>query len=240
MNDISALQEAQVLDWLQQHPDFFAKYPELLPSAIRASGKILSLEAGQLNQLRRQNDQLREKLDIILERIRRNEDIYRDFHAIQIQMIMATAPWTMISVATKETETLFNIQRVTVSISAEEKPLVQLFRQNPLPDTMEERLFVLEHDILTQALGSSGTPIIRIGLEGISRHLYFGTATRTIRSEALVPLYAPADDNHKRRVIGSLNLGGATPSRFLPSDATDLLQDLADIFSLCLVRMAYT
>ena len=241
MNDISILEEAQILAWLQQHPDFFANHPELLPSAIQASGKILSLEAGQLNHLRRQNDQLREKLDIILERIRRNEEIYRDFHAIQIKLIMASTPWAMIAVATQEVENLFNIQRVTVSISDNEKSLVQLFQQNPHPDSMAERLFVLEHTILTKTLGKSGAPVIHIGLEGVNRRRYFGTATNNLRSEALVPLHATKDDtSQNRHIIGSLNLGGATPSRFLPSDATDLLQDLADVFSLCLTRMTNT
>lgn len=238
MEETSTLTEKQILAWLRANPDFFANYPELLPAAIRASGKIFSLEAGQLNTLRRQNDQLREKLDIILERIRRNENIYRDFHAIQIRMIMTTEPWPIIAVATQEVETLFDIQRVTVSISADEKALVQLFQHHPPPDTMQGRLFVLDHATLTKTLGQTGLPTIRIGREGTNRHLYFGHTTHIIRSEALVPLYAPDQaDSQTRRLIGSLNLGGKMPSRFLPSDATDLLQDLAHIFSLCLVRL---
>lgn len=260
MDDTTSLTESQVLHWLQQNPDFFANHPELLPAAIQASGKVLSLEAGQLNQLRRQNDQFREKLDIILDRIRHNEDIYRDFHAIQIRLIMATNPWGVIAVATQQVENLFNIERVTVSISAKETTLVQLFRPNSrtdslktntadsaasttptsVTDRMEDRTFILQHDTLTRILGNNIAPIIRIGLEGIDRQLYFGEATQSIRSEALVPLLAPAQGDqqeHEHRIIGSLNLGGATPSRFLPSDATDLIQDLATIITLSLVRM---
>lgn len=238
MNDPLSTEETQVLVWLQEHPEFFTHHPELLPSAIQASGKILSLEAGQLNHLRRQNDQLRDNLDTILERIRRNEKIYRAFHAIQMRLIMAPDPWAMISIATQEAEELFNIQRVTVSISANEKSLVPLFQQETPPDDLKERLFILEQDMLLQTLGSGGAPIIRVGLEGANRPLYFGSTAPTIRSEALVPLYVPSDDTQKPRLIGSLNLGGATPSRFLPSDATDLLQDLADMFGLCLLRFA--
>lgn len=238
MNDPLSLNETQVLVWLQEHQDFFTHHPELLPSAIQASGKILSLEAGQLHHLRRQNDQLREKLDTILERIRRNEEIYRAFHAIQMRLIMALDPWSMISIATQESENLFNIQRVTISLSASENLLVPLFRQETPADDLKERLFILEPNVLMQTLGSGGAPIIRVGLEGANRHLYFGSTAPTIRSEALVPLYVPSDDHPKSRIIGSLNLGGATPSRFLPSDATDLLQDLADVFGLCLHRFA--
>lgn len=238
MNTLPPLEETQVLTWLQQNPDFFSRYPDLLPAAIQASGKVLSLEAGQLNHLRRQNDQLRDKLDAILDRLFRNEEIYRAFHAIQTRMIMATAPWSIIAIATQEPESLFNILRVTVSLSTREEPLVALFQQTPPPDSLEERLFLLDHAQLLQTLGEGNAPVIRVGLEGKNRHLYFGQMTPSIRSEALVPLYAPEDDlNQKRRLIGSLNLGGEAPNRFLPSDATDLLQDLANVFSLCLVRM---
>lgn len=238
MNDISPLEESQILTWLQQHPDFFTNHPELLPAAIHASGKVLSLEVGQLNHLRRQNDQLRGKLDIILERIRRNEEIYRTFHAIKMQLIMVADPWSLIVVATGETEKLFDIQRVTVSLSAKEKSLVSLFQENPQPELVDGRLFVLEHTLLSQVLGDRGTPTIRVGLEGENRHLYFGETVHTIRSEVLVPLRAPAVNRPPEpRILGSLNFGGASPSRFLPSDATDLLQDLSDILSLCLMRM---
>lgn len=238
MNDTLSLDEAQVLAWLQKHPAFFASHPELLPAAIQASGKILSLEAGQLNKLRRQNDQLREKLDGILARIRRNEEIYRAFHAIQMQLI-AAAPWPMVAIATRESEILFSIQRVTVSLSDRESALVRLFQQDPPPTDLENRVFVLPHDTLLQTLGEGHAPIIRIGLEGRSRHLYFGPTAPTIRSEALVPLHNPTGNTDQTpRLIGSLNLGGAAPNRFLPSDSTDLLQDLADILGLCLARLA--
>ncbi len=241
MNTIPPLEDLQVLAWLQQNPDFLAKHAGQFPvSATHASGNVLSLEAGQLNHLRRQNDQLREKLDAILNRLLRNEEIYRAFHTIQTRLIMATAPWTVIAIATQEPENLFNIQRVTVSLSAQESAVVGLFRQGPPSELLEDRLFVLDHARLVQTLGEGSAPVIRVGREGKNKPLYFGPVASTIRSEALVPLYAPEDDAHPhRRLIGSLNLGGETPNRFLPSDATDLLQDLANVFTLCLMRMTH-
>lgn len=237
MDTHTPFEEREVLAWLQKNPDFFSQYPELLPAAIHASGKVLSLEAGQLNLLRRQNDQLREKLDSILERIRRNEEIYRAFHTIQIQMITAPNPQALLVAVTEQPEKLFDIQRVSVVLSDSETDLNQLF-DNDKQTEEENRLFVLDHSTLARNLGSSGLPTIRIGREGENRHLFFGKSARNIRSEALVPLYRPrSDDRQPLQLIGSLNLGGSTPSRFLPSQATDLLQDLADVLSLCLVRM---
>ncbi|MBF0183617.1 MAG: DUF484 family protein [Magnetococcales bacterium] len=231
------LKEAQILAWLQQNPDFLPNHPELLPTAAD-SEKVISLEAGQLSHLRRQNDQLRDKLDAILNRLLRNEEIYRAFHTIQTQMILATTPWAIVAIATQEPENLFNIKRVTISLTAQESPLVQLFRRTPPPEALEERLFILDHTLLTQILGEGSAPVIRVGREGKHKQSYFGQLTTSIRSEALVPLYAPADGlSAHRRLIGALNLGGEAPNRFLPSDATDLLQDLANVFSHCLFRM---
>ncbi|MBF0295837.1 MAG: DUF484 family protein [Magnetococcales bacterium] len=227
----------QVRHWLAANPRFFDLYPELLPAAISASGKVLSLEAGQLNALRRRNDQLSQDLDAMLERIRRNEGIYTAFHDIQVQLMTASAPWEMLMAATWKPERLFDIHRATVTISSRATELLALFATPPNQEEARERLFPIEHKLLVETFRDSPRPVIRVGLEGKNRDLFFGTIAHEIRSEALVPLYSRPDAG-ANSLIGSLNLGGQTPNRFLPSDSTDLLRDLADILGLCLARLS--
>jgi uncharacterized protein YigA (DUF484 family) len=234
-SDIS-IKEDQISLWLKNNPDFFNRYPELLPAAISASGKVLSLEAGQLKNLQKQNEQLQERLDGILDRIRRNDEIHQSYHAIQIKLLTAQTPQELLKVATESPEKVFSIGRITVAINDAEKNIVALFNDldNDFP---KDRLFIIEEQELTSTLNTPAQPVIRVGLEGENRPLFFGSHTENIRSEALVPLFS--HPNHDQaRLIGSLNIGDPSPSRFLPSDSTELLQDLANVLGLCISRLA--
>ncbi|MBF0271284.1 MAG: DUF484 family protein [Magnetococcales bacterium] len=227
----------QIRRWLQLHPEFFDDHSDLLPAAITASGKVLSLEAGQLNTLRQKNEQLSSKLDTMLERIRRNERIHTAFHQIEVRLVTALTPRDLLLAATVDPEQLFGIHRATVTLSTRHPALLALFRTpNPDPE-IQDRLFPIDHKRLMDLLRDSPHPVIRVGQEGTNREIFFGPATPQIRSEALVPLFTHPESGPEG-LIGSLNLGGETPNRFLPSDATDLLRDLADILGLCLSRMA--
>ncbi len=230
------LKEDLVYNWLKANPEFFNSYPDILPAAITASGKVLSLEAGQLKNLQKQNEKLKDRLEDILKRLHRNDDIHKSYHEVQIKLLTATTPQELISAATQSTEDLLSIGRITVAINTSEKDITALY-QNLSEDFPKDRLFFISTQELTLTLKKPAKPVIRVGLEGNNRHLFFGDHSDKIRSEALVPLFS--HPNHEQaRLIGSLNIGDPSPSRFLPSDSTELLQDLADVLGLCLSRLA--
>ncbi|MBF0340688.1 MAG: DUF484 family protein [Magnetococcales bacterium] len=226
-----------IRSWLQSHPEFFDANPDLLPAAITASGKVLSLEAGQLNTLRQKNEQLSLKLDAMLDRIRHNERIYSAFHQIQVRLVTAPHPMALLRAATHDPEQLFGIHRATITLSDRQPGLIALFGATSRNPETADRVFSIDHKRLVETLRDSPRPVIRVGQEGTNRELFFGPFSARIRSEALVPLFTHPESGPEG-LIGSLNLGGETPNRFLPSDATDLLRDLADILGLCLTRLA--
>jgi uncharacterized protein YigA (DUF484 family) len=229
--------EEQVYRWLKDHPDFFNNNPELLPAAISASGKVLSLEAGQLNQLQKQNEKLKDRLEGILDRISRNDKIHQSYHALQIRLLTAETPQELLGIATESPEAVFSIGRITVALNRAEEKIVRPFQD--LGDSLpKDRLFIIDEKELTTTLNTPPAPVIRVGLEGKNRTLFFGDHSTKIRSEALVPLFSHPNHQKEARLIGSLNLGDGSPSRFLPSDSTELLQDLADVLGLCLSRLA--
>ncbi len=230
------MEESHVVAWLRDNPHFFNRHPDLLPAAITASGKVLSLEAGQLDRLRGQNEQLRENLDGMVARIRRNEEIFRHFHVAQVGMISARTPADLLWEVTESSERQFNVFRITVAINERESGLRTLLA--PLAERDDSRVVLIGEEELLDIFGRSDDPVIRIGREGRSRQTLFADSARSVRSEALIPLYSAVSDDHEEapRLIGSLNLGGNTLNRFLPSDSTDLLRDMAHIFALCLLR----
>ncbi|MBF0165956.1 MAG: DUF484 family protein [Magnetococcales bacterium] len=223
--------------WLTAHPEFLEAHPELLARDAAASGKVVTLEAGQLNVLRQKNEELSLNLDAMLEQIRRNERIHASFHRIQMRLITAPNPRELLRIATGDPERLFDIHRATIAISNRHPGLWSLCAPSGADPDLDQRLFLVDHKQLADTLRDAPRPVIRVGQEGVGREIFFGPASTQIRSEALIPLFTHPESGPDA-LIGSLNLGGATPNRFLPSDATDLLRDLADILGLCLARLA--
>ncbi|MEO5378572.1 MAG: DUF484 family protein [Magnetococcus sp. DMHC-6] len=229
--------EEQVRNWLLVHPDFFSRHADLLPSAITASGRILSLEAGQLDRLRGQNEQLQLQLEQMLERIRRNEEIYHTFHSLQIRMITAPNPLELIRTISEEIENNFDIHRVTVTFSDRSDGFIKLFQNLGPQNNCDNRLFTIPHATLLETFGTDGNTVIRVGHENKNRTQFFGLEHPVIRSEALIPLLVNSQSGGEQsHLMGSLNLGGRTPSRFLPSDSTDLLYDLATVLATILAH----
>lgn len=228
--------EAEVVDWLAGHPEFFLRHPEMLAANLLDAeapqvNNIISLPEAELTQLRRKNQELREQLAGMLERIRRNEEIYQAFHRVQVAMIRAGDAEELIRVATGELEQAFAIRQVTVVLSdrfAWPAPGEGAWRVCGVPEGIRNRCWCLDHVILTEELGTTGRCVVRVGLEGTRRESFFGEASPDIRSEALVPLFQDG------ALIGSLNLGGRIPSRFLPGNATDLVENLAEVLAVCL------
>ncbi|GAB0055905.1 hypothetical protein SIID45300_00204 [Candidatus Magnetaquicoccaceae bacterium FCR-1] len=231
------LSSEQVRLWLTAHPEFLDTHPELLPSVSGGSGKVVTLEAGQLNVLRQKNEELSLKLDAMLEQIRRNERIHASFHRIQMRLVTAPNPRELLLIATGDPERLFDIHRATIAISNRHPGLWSLCAPLQADPDLDQRLFLVDHKQLADLLRDAPRPLIRVGQEGINREIFFGPASTQVRSEALIPLFTHLESGPEG-LIGALNLGGATPNRFLPSDATDLLRDLADILGLCLARLA--
>lgn len=221
--------EDQVTEWLRRNPEFLARHGELLPPP--PSTNVIALGAGRLDVLSRQNGDLREQLGRMEEVVRRNEEIYRAMHGVKLAMV-ATVDWVdLVTTVTEALERTFAIDRVTIAIQGD-APIWE-GRVPTIPEVVVQRLFLLDRQRVVRTFGNKLRTVIRIGLEGQhDRALFFGDWSGSIRSEALVPLRIGQE------VIGSLNLGSAAPTRFLPSQSTDLVRDLADILTLCLLNTA--
>ncbi|WP_049757559.1 DUF484 family protein [Magnetococcus marinus] len=241
------LSEKQVRDYLLDNPSFFNENGDLLPSAINVSGRVLSLEAGQLNQLRQENTRIREQVDHIMERIGQNDAIYHAFHTIQKGLLveMGQDVATLINRFCQSLEDTFNIYRVALTLSDSAPALLPLrhaMQSNPaLAGALMGRVHIMPHAELIKVIGHTGRSVIRVGREGGDRTPFFGMQAGQIKSDALIPIFNPPLDllpieSPTPEPIASLNLGGESTNRFLPGYSSDLLQDMTDIFVLILDR----
>nr|CRH07298.1 Conserved protein of unknown function [Candidatus Magnetococcus massalia] len=233
--------DQQVREYLSQQPEFFSRHSDLLPSAIQASGRILSLEAGQLNQLRKENSRILQHVDEITDRIRRNDAIYHAFHSIQKQLLALVGkndPGQIIITMCKTLEKAFDIHRVTLTLRDDEAVpgiFKSLLQQQSEFSELRERLFFIATEPFVEVVGNGVDAVIRVGQEGGDRTPFFGSQSGEILSDALIPLFStPIELMEKNALVpiplGTLNLGGNQPNRFLPGYSTDLVQDMTDIF----------
>ncbi|WP_158089502.1 DUF484 family protein [Magnetofaba australis] len=249
MENADRIDEEVVRNWLLANPGFFRNNSDLLPEAIHASGKVLNLEAGHLNQLRRENARIREDVEQMLERIRRNEAIHHTFHALQkrlIQSLDENCPGRLLQRAVEGLESSFGLRRVSVTLSDRSDGLApggDLSAFVAEGEGFACRLNTLPHEQLMTTFSRGVEPVVRVGQEALDREAFFGQCAREVRSDVIIPLYADplaaiecAPGAPLAEPIGSLNLGGSEPNRFLPSYSTDLVRDMADIFCLLLLR----
>ncbi|MBF0282836.1 MAG: DUF484 family protein [Magnetococcales bacterium] len=224
--EAAPLGEEEVRAWLLARPDFFGRHPDLLPQALPSGGKVVDLETGRLEYLRRQNQAIQQQLDEIVERVRGNEAIYHAFHAIQVEMALSET-WEELTLKTTTTlEMAFELPRVTIALSSGEEGVWPAGRE--WPESLRGRFFIIPRRELWGVFGDPPKPVVRVGREGINRALFFGEATYRVRSELLLPLI------FRGEMLGSLNLGGELPSRFMPGHSNDLVENLAECLALFL------
>jgi diguanylate cyclase (GGDEF)-like protein len=174
-----------------------------------------------------ENLQLREQLALLIEQARRNEDIMRRHQEFDLTFISApgfreliesifhalSAPSDLDVVTLTLLDTKYEIRRILedLGIDLGEFPNL-LFVQDP------DELGALR-SLTLPALGS---------YDEISHGYMFPSQLITPSSIALVPLW------RHHGLIGMLGLGSRDVSRFSPSMATDFLEHMGSIVSICL------
>lgn len=81
--------EQEIVEYLQEHPEFFARYPEILEAleVPHSCGKAVSLVEYQVSVLRDQAGDLRGKLKQLVANARENEELSHRLHRLTLSLI---------------------------------------------------------------------------------------------------------------------------------------------------------
>ncbi len=81
--------EQNIVDYLKQHPEFFARHPDVLETMEipHSCGKAVSLVEYQVSVLRDQSRELRRKLKKLVSNARDNEELNRRLHKLTLSLI---------------------------------------------------------------------------------------------------------------------------------------------------------
>lgn len=208
--------ETEVLAYLQAHPDFLSRHPELLETIElqHASGSAVSLIERQVEVLRGRSQRLEDRLTHLLENARDNERRAANVHRLARTLIRAPTLAGAISGLQVCMRDDFAIDEAWVGISSgllKRRDIDGLHRLTP------------EGPITRHFENFLRTKLIECGpIDEARARLLFPKAAELPLSAAVVPLER---DKH----LGMLVLASRDPERFQPRQGKVFLEMTAEL-----------
>jgi len=224
------LTKEDVVNFFKENPYFFQEYPEVLKEVLRAisgeedgsDGKVVDLSWRIIQRLQNENRNLRESLEKIIQSLKMNESIQKQFNEIEKIIFYCHSTEEMIQKLVEELEARFGLDFVCLSLVDDK----DMFPRNW--QDLNGRGFLLKKDFIENSFCPDKKPIIRNNLKRGSRPFFPEALSRKIKSELIVPLI------FGETILGSLNIGSFHPNRYSPDDSTELLEQLADKIAIAL------
>ncbi len=168
-----------------------------------------------------------DNIEIILQRLKKNEEIHRKFHRLESKIISILNFKDFFEILLTEIKKIFHIPYVWLSV-IEESGLAKLIAQLNDSDIIRKRTNHIKKSDFDKIFGQLTDPILlNKALE--SYIVFFPNAQISpIRSLALAPVEIDG------KIVGSLNQGDVDPTRFEPGMDTSSLKQLMLKISLCL------
>lgn len=220
------LDAAQVLEYLQAHPQLLTEHPGALEKLelAHAAGSAVSLIERQVEVLRAKNARLEARLERLIETARANEK--RTEGVLRLARALIRAP-SLASIAAALRHSLredFDVDEVFIGINANAYTRHDIEGIAPL---QPEGALARAYDNFIR------TRLIECGpIEEERARLLFPKAQHPVRSAAVVPL-------EKDKNLGLLALGSREPERFQPRQGKLFLEMLAGLVAAAIrARMA--
>jgi uncharacterized protein YigA (DUF484 family) len=212
----------QVIDYLDRHPEFLMRHPDLLerqklPSRIN-SDRIADLQSFLVERLRGDISKLRNEQDELLANSRDNLSTQDRVHRAALALLAANSFEQLIEIVTTDLAVLLDVDVVTLCIESD----------NPPKDPVRyDGLLILRPGTIDEVIGEGTEVLLRDDTQG--EPAIFGGAAGLVRSDALIRLIA-----HEDAPPGLIAFGTRHPGFFNPGQGTELLNFLARIIEHCI------
>jgi uncharacterized protein YigA (DUF484 family) len=205
--------EADVIRYLNDHPDFFTKHPDILRDMQipHQSGSAVSLIEKQVEMLRSQIRGYQTNMQELVEVARTNDTLQNRMHRLTLELIDAATFDEVLNALEDELHDDFQADAVEL----------RLFSSTQLKDHLDTDL--PDHSSTFEEFFNNKKPICGpLPREQID--FIFGAEGDQISSAALIPLQSDG-------VLGLLAIGSRDPKRFVPHHGTEFLTRLGEIIS---------
>ncbi len=206
------LDEGQVLAYLQAHPELLTRDPEFLGELRipHAAGGAVSLIERQVDTLRRENNDLKQRLDQLIRLAHDNDQLNHRLHQLTLELIDAADFDEVLTIIEDQLHDQFKADAVELRLFS----ATRLRGENDQGPGDPELEAVLD-------FFDAGRPLCG-PLDRKPMDTLFGGEADDIQSAAVMPL--SGDD-----ILGVLAVGSQDPQRFHPDMGTDFLVRLAEV-----------
>jgi uncharacterized protein len=222
------LNDTNVADYLQTHPDFFERNAALLAKLrlphLRDMGATVSLVERQVEVLRERNQSLERKLKELVDVARANDTLADRIHRLSQRLIQAHSLLDTINAVETSLREDFDAMHSVLVLFLEQArtlaPEAGQFLRSGDPTDADIKTF--------ESLLQSGKP--RCGqVRDAQRDYLFGKDSVAIGSVALTPLGPKGE-------LGILAIGASDAERFHPAMSTEFLSRIGELVTYALMR----
>lgn len=191
--------------------------------------KITGKQATQA-ELAAENQSLRGRLAYLIEQAERNHSIMMRHQAFDLEIVGAASFPELIGTIFRTLPVISDLSAVTLTLVDVDDDIRTVMEKLGVNfDDFPDLVFVPGVEELAFDLEAGQAPKPQLGMYDAARHArQFPQPGLRLQSVGVVPLL------RNKRLIGSLNLGSADPTRFSPSLGTDFVEHMASIIAICL------
>ncbi|WP_430432508.1 DUF484 family protein [Methyloversatilis sp.] len=208
-----------VARYLQDHPQFFEDYHDLLAHLYVPhphGGRAISITERQILTLREKAKLLELKLAELLRFGEDNDVISTRVHALSIALMTAGSFDAVMVALREQLSEGFSVPHTALRLWNS-----VLTRDGDVFEPVEERIRVFANEARQPYCG----PVNDLGVAA-----WFGESAPVVQSMALVPL------RRESRVVGLLALGANDAARFVPDMGTLYLERIGELLGAALIR----
>ena len=217
----------QIAIYLNEHPEFFNEYPELLKKIkdIEEADfpiepiSTLSLADRIIKRVRDDKEHLKSKLEWLFEISRTNEKIQDHLFEIERLVLTSTNLDQMVNQLQKEIPNRFAIPSVRVCLVKGSDHFMEDRLRQRYKGSLDETVKFICQETADSWFANKLKPILRSEIEASK---VFGPNDENIKSEALIPIVA------QDVMVGAIVFGSPNPFHFYDGLGTEFLERMAE------------
>jgi len=223
----------QIAIYLNEHPEFFNEYPELLKKIkdIEESDfpiepmSTLSLSDRIIKRVRDDKEHLTSKLEWLFEISRDNEKIQDHLFEIERLVLTSTNLDQMVDQLQKEIPNRFGIPRVKVCLVKGSDHFMEDRLRQRYNGSLDETVKFICQETADSWFSNRLKPILRSEIETSK---IFSPNDENIKSEALIPIVA------QDVMVGAIAFGSPNPFHFHEGLGTNFLERMAEKIAIAI------
>lgn len=216
-----SVEPQQVVEFLQQHPDFFTEHEVLLDQLViphPSTGNVVSLLERLVQRQRARQQQLEQQLETLVHAARGSERMVGGLHVLAVELLGCHSLEQVIQVCNRIIKNEFKAHSVVFRLIGQGQAQEGLNFISP-----EDRALKQLSHLFTKRQPVCGR------LRPKQQEFLFGAQGAVIKSAVLIPLFSQYE-------LGVLALGSDDEGRFYPGMGTLFINQLGALVSSALAR----